>query len=86
MELKRIEELWSEIDRQNKNKKIDKGTVKKIRYLLDEAMKNKELLSQDQLNWLLNVEQEVAKFEKVDANPYNIPDAVTDKITGVGSY
>ncbi|KAJ1254533.1 hypothetical protein BS78_K037500 [Paspalum vaginatum] len=83
--VEQIEKLWSNI--QNKNKKIiDKGEIKKIRTLIGEAKENKQRsLSQDEQKRLLNVEEELAKIDP-DANPSNIPGAVTGKITGVGSH
>jgi hypothetical protein len=69
---------------QKQNKKIDFGTVKKTRILLKEATEGKEQLSQEQKNWLESMGKELAEFENLDDNPYNLPDAVTDIMKTVG--
>jgi len=50
---------------QKQNKKIDFGTVKKTRILLNEATEGKEQLSEEQKNWLEQMGKELAKFENL---------------------
>ena len=76
-----MEALWKS---RKQNKKIDFGTVKKTRTLLNEAMARKEQLSQEQKNWLEQMGNELAEFENLDDNPYNLPGAVVGTINGVG--
>ena len=46
-------------------KKIDFGTVKKTRILLNEATEGKEQLREEQKNWLEQMGKELAKFENL---------------------